>query len=177
MKNYFICLIPEVSKELDEALENFIKSFPDEQIKYPLHLTLYFLGNLNDVHLNKAYRWLNQFESTTKTPILAHVNGMDAFLKEGKPFVFFLDVVNKKILDLNIDLFANFHDIRIDDFSFRPHISLSFPKTNWPVQKVNKMKEIFGDVKTIRFDKIAIAYEVDGEIVWERVFVFKRIFK
>lgn len=169
MKNHFICLLPEANLAFEKALKGFSKKFSEENIKYPSHLTLYFFGAVYKTQLHRLNEWLNTLEKLKTGKIQCVAKGVNSFLKNDLPFVFFLDVHGEKLTMLNHDLLTKFRDIRVDKFAFMPHISLFFPKGRLTENQVSELNELFSDVKEFVFDKIALAFEEEGKIEMERV--------
>ncbi|MBU0766758.1 2'-5' RNA ligase family protein [Patescibacteria group bacterium] len=161
MENTFICLLPcdDDAAALHEAFDALFELHAFPYIKLPLHVTLYFFPALTAEKNPEASAWVRQAGETSKGPIVADIEKVSSFQRDGHDFVYYIPVFSKQIINLHDDLFARFKRIHTDPFDFVPHLSLFYPARNLQDEEKKKAQKLYAKFQSITFDRIAFAAE------------------
>jgi 2'-5' RNA ligase len=156
---YFIAALPDLPLSFYQKLEKLYQINCYPEFRLPFHVTLFYLGELNDEQRVKVCNW---FDNKKEIPrIEAKIKGIKSFYKNEKPFVYFLDLESSDLHNLNKE-FHIFSDIHRDDFPFAPHLSLFFPKFSINQEEHNSLQDVFSDIKRISFKKIYLGSVIDN---------------
>lgn len=168
--NYFIALLPKVSDTLYEKIINVLKFDTRSEVNFPLHLTLYYFYFLQDNRVVK--NWITKFEKNPSKCFQAMIKGVSSFAHQEQEEVYFLDICAHEIYDLRqrLEVLKPFSQ---DIFSFHPHVSLIFPKQNLSIEEKEKIQDIFSDVQTIEFDRLALFSEKNNTYKIEKIVSLK----
>jgi 2'-5' RNA ligase len=161
VENTFICLLPcdNDAAALHETFDALFALHAFPYIKLPLHVTLYFFPALTAEKNSEAFAWVRQTGAASKGPIVADIEKVSYFQKDGHDFVYYIPVFSKQITNLHDDLFARFKHIHTDPFDFVPHLSLFYPARNLQDEENEKAKKLYAKFQSITFDRIALAAE------------------
>ncbi len=127
VKNTISGIQKNLKKSISLLNEDFLKSIRWED-KDKFHLTLFFIGDVQDSRLNEINILLSKTESElTLTGIKFELKSINAFPKLRYPRVLILELLNedKKIFELSqrINDSLKYADI-VSDKIFKPHITL-----------------------------------------------------
>lgn len=166
MENTFLCLLPceEDSVKLYECLSEIFILDALSFIKLPLHVTLYYFQTPMNESNEEVIQWLNTSFRKRNGPIVADVEEIACFAKDGQDFVYYLPLKSKKIVNLQHELRQIFEHIHADQFSFIPHLSLFYPQRNLSGKETRNIQKLFEGIKSISFDRITLARENDGGV-------------
>lgn len=161
MENTFICLLPrdDDAAALHETFDALFALHAFPYIKLPLHVTLYFFPALTEEKNPEALAWVKQTGATSKGPIVADIEKVSSFQKDGHDFVYYIPVFSKQITNLHDNLFARFKHIHTDSFDFVPHLSLFYPARNLRDEEKKDVQKLYTNFQNITFDRIAFAAE------------------
>jgi RNA 2',3'-cyclic 3'-phosphodiesterase len=145
----FVGLI--LQDEIKEELFKLQKSFPRDVAKINwvakkrLHLTLKFLGEINENEISKVTSVLNEISFDS---FEVKLGSLGVFSNNDSPFVLWVDLIpNKKIIDLQQKVDAELLPLFKSDQKFSPHLVLGRIK-------LIKHKESFSElVKELKFEK------------------------
>ncbi len=168
MKKYFFCLLPQEKASLHSKVKSLPRITGSAQIILPLHLTLYYLAELDENQLSAAQQWLDHAAESIPESITAETGELSSFTRGGREYVFYLPIKSDVIQKLNSQLFNLFKHFHKDEFSFVPHISVFFPKNALPEIDKKLIRTKFQKITHITFDKLALASENDGNIWLEK---------
>jgi len=162
-REYFLSLLPALSDDFVDKIEH--PDFKDlsPNIRFPFHVTLYYLGKLSSDELKLVAEWLSQKE-TIKSPIRAKVSSVSSFKKDGEDVVYFLDLSSEKIDELNSELLESFPHLRRDAFAFSAHMTLFYPTKKITKSQRERLSSLFSDVSEIHFNQLALGSVVDEKI-------------
>lgn len=156
---FYIAALPDLSLSFYQRLEKLHELSCYPEFRLPFHVTLFYLGELNDEEKNRVFNW---FDDKKELPSMeATVKGIESFYTDKNPFVYFLELESSDLYDIHEKL-SIFSDIHKDDFSFVPHLSLFFPKLSLTQSDHNFIKEIFKDLEKISFKKIYLGSVIDN---------------
>jgi len=124
-------IIAGIQKKLKKSIsllnEDFLKSIRWED-KDKFHLTLFFIGDVNESRLNEINFLMSKKESELSlTGIKFELKGINAFPKLRYPRVLILELMNedKKVFELSQRINESLKEIGfINDKIFKPHITL-----------------------------------------------------
>ena len=145
--------ISEIQIRLKEKISTINKSFLDcvkwESV-YNFHMTLFFIGEVNETGLNKIRSGLNILEKEIKISEMEFTyKGTDAFPKLKFPRVLILDLTNKdgKVFELSDTINSALKEQGfISDKKFHPHITLGRVKRDRKIDLTNIRDSISSDL-------------------------------
>lgn len=136
MKNrYFIAInFPqEIKRELNKVIKNLKQIFPEHSIKWVepgnLHITLHFLGNLEEEKINDIKKELEKIVKKY-TPVTLQLKGVDTFPNKGYAKIIYIQAeeVSKggilQQLVKEVGGILNQAGVEIDQRPWRPHSTL-----------------------------------------------------
>jgi len=170
--NYFIALLPKVSDILYDKIINVLEFDTRSEVNFPLHVTLRYFYFLQDPRIIK--NWVTEFEKNPSKSFHATVTEVSFFEHQGQEEVYFLDVCAHEIYALyqKLTVLKSFSE---EIFPFHPHISLVFPKQNLLPEEKKKIQDIFADIRTIEFDRLALFSEKNNTFKIEKIVSLKKI--
>ncbi len=131
--------ISEIQKELIFYMSSISKKFPGSvmwESEDKFHVTLFFIGDVNEDKLEKIHSGLRKTESTLSPgKISISAKGINAFpdLKHPRVLILELNDVDKKIFGLNLQIKSIMSELKENiaaDKPFHPHITLGRVRRN-----------------------------------------------
>jgi 2'-5' RNA ligase len=156
-EQYFLAALPEFSADFYKKIENLfgLKCYPE--FRLPFHVTICFLGQINQAQKARVIAWMNEKKTI---PMMSAKVKRIGFFKKDFPFVYFLELDSPELVQLNKEL-GIFSDIHKDAFSFIPHLSLFFPKFELSPEDKDLLFETFADVALIDFKNIYLGSNLE----------------
>lgn len=141
-------------QKIEEKI-NALNNFKWEP-KSKLHLTLKFIGNIEETNVEKI---INDLETHLKqvSSLNLSLDKFGFFIKENKPKIFWLGLKeNDKLSKLasEIDEIISKYGIEKEKRKFKPHITYLRVKGNEDLTQLTKLKEIFLEEKNFTANKI-----------------------
>lgn len=124
--------------------------------KSKIHLTLKFIGNIEEQIVHKMIEDLDKYFLQTSAMNLC-LDKFGFFFKENKPKIFWLGLKeNEKLTKCvsEIDSIISKYGIEKEKRKFKPHITYLRIKENDELTQLMKLKEIVLEEKNFRADKI-----------------------
>lgn len=145
--------ISEIQIRLKEKISIINKSFLDSvkwESEFNFHMTLFFIGEVNEDDLNKIRNSLNVIEKELNTSETEFTyKGIDAFPKLKFPRVIILDLINKdgKVFELSERINSALKKYGfISDKKFHPHITLGRVKRDRKIDLTNIRDSVSSDL-------------------------------
>jgi 2'-5' RNA ligase len=159
LSQYFIAAIPDLPKSFYQKINAICGFECYPEFRLPFHVTLFFLGKMNNEQKNRVSEWLNNKKVFSQ--IKAKSKNVNSFFEKGVPKVYYLKIDSPDLIKINKDLeiFSNIHK---DKFEYFPHLSLFYPKRNLTSFENKILKETFEEIKIIKFKFIILGSITEG---------------